>query len=181
MTRKHIPLLATIAILLSTLFARVRADEWTEQEVLLARLAVNEASGRVTDTIAITLARASKTPAELRRMHPRALNPHRTDSRRWIAGLDGDMGMPVGWPADTVPWSTGERLWMRTLLTVRETLRGEHRCADGVPLIWAGRMDQEHLARRLAQGMVIVDCGATANTYLRRGPAGGQDAGGGSR
>lgn len=144
---------------------------WTEQEILLARLAINEANGREADTIAITLARRTRTPDELRQMHPRALNPERTDGRRWIAGLDAHMGEPAGWPADAMPWSRGERIWMRTLVTVRETLRGEHACSGGVvPSIWGGRrLDSRHIERRLEQGFTVVECGATANMFLRRG------------
>ena len=142
---------------------------WTEQEILLARLAINEANGSEADTVAIVLARRGRTPEELRQMHPRALNPNRTDGRRWIAGLDAHMGEPEGWPADRMPWSRGERIWMRTLVTVRETLRGGRSCAGGTPQIWGGRrLDSDHIARRLAAGFTIVECGATANVFLRR-------------
>lgn len=149
---------------------RVGADDWTEQEVLIARLAINEASGRDADTIAITQARGGYSVERLRADHHRALAPVRTDSRRWIAGLDADMSEPIGWPSHRLDWPTfGVAMWTRTLATVRATLRGERGCAGGRPDVWGGTMDHERIARIVAHGGVIVDCGHTANTYLRLG------------
>lgn len=146
------------------------ADVWTEQEILLGRLAVNEATGRVADTIAIVEARGHVSVDELRRMHPRALAPVRTDGRRWIAGLDSSMQRPDGWPEARVPWETsGRERWRAVLVLVRATLRGERSACVGRPgQVWGGRhIDADRIQRLIARGYVIVDCGATANVYLR--------------
>jgi hypothetical protein len=145
------------------------AQDWTEHEVTLGRLIVNEASFREADAVAITSARARYTVDQLRAMHVRALAPVRTDSRRWIADLSADAHRPDGWPESLVPWETrGKGLWLNTLRTVRETLAGHRRCSGGVPSIWGGTMDAAHIRRRIEQGYVVVTCSNAANTYLRR-------------
>lgn len=147
------------------------AQDWTDHEVAVARIAVNEATFRESDTIAIAEARGHYSLEELRAAHRRALAPVRTDSRRWIADLSGDLHRPDGWPESLVPWETrGRLLWLRTLSIVRATLRGERRCSGGVPSIWGGRrVDATRIRERLAEGWIVVDCGPTANVYMRRG------------
>ncbi len=146
------------------------AQDWTEHEVTVARLAVNEATFRTADAAAIAEARGRYTVDELRAMHPRALAPVRTDSRRWIADLSADAHRPDGWPESLVPWETrGRLLWLSVLRTVRETIAGRRACSSR-PSIWGGRrVDEAHIRRRLADGYEIVRCGQTGNVYMRRG------------
>lgn len=157
------------AFLVNDCLATVRAQEWSEQEVLLARLAINEATGRVADTIAITQARAHASVDDLRRMHPRALAPVRTDARRWIADLDGDAHRPEHWPEARYPWDRWRPLWIRTLTTVRATLRGEMSVCSESPQAWGSRhLDAERLARIYARGGREV-CTGTLNAFVRFG------------
>ena len=147
------------------------ADTYTEQEVLIARLAVNEGSFRPADVAAIAYARARYTPDELRAAHPRALAVGRTDSRRWIEGLDASLARPDGWPEHLVPWDgRGRAGWSQTLATVHDVVSGRVVPCDARPQVWGGRrVDARHLARRLSQGYREVRCdGATANSFLAR-------------
>lgn len=147
------------------------ADSWTEHEVMLARICVNEASFRDADCRAIVEARGRYDVATLRRMHPRALASSRTDARPWIAHLDASGAMPAGWPEARVSWQErGLPAWVRILSTVRETMRTGGAC-DARPQVWGGRsIDAERIARLEARGYVRVDCGDTRNVYLRRVP-----------
>ena len=147
------------------------ADGYTEHEVLLARLAVNEGSFRDSDVAAIAYARARYSPDELRAAHHRALATGRTDSRRWIEGLDASLRRPNGWPEHLVPWETrGRAGWERTLATVHRVVALRYEPCDSRPQVWGGRaIDRRHLDRRLAQGFREVRCdGATANAFLVR-------------
>lgn len=150
------------------------ADSWTDHEVALGRLCVNEASASIPDCIAIVQARGSRTVDELRSMHPRALASVRTDGRRWIAGLSADLSRPDGWPEDAVPWETrGRAGWTRTLDAVRDTLAGRRSVCTEAPSVWGGRdVDADRIARHLARGAVEV-CSGTRNAFLRY-PRGGQ-------
>lgn len=142
-------------------------DAWTEHEILLGRLAVNEATGRVADTIAIVEARGHYSDDELREMHPRALAPVRVDGRRWIAGLDGSMARPDGWPEARVPWETvGRERWRAVLVLVRATLRGERSVCASRPSVWGSRtLDAERLRRIYARGGREV-CMGTLNAFV---------------
>lgn len=142
---------------------------WTELEVEIARLAMNEATGREADTIGITQARMHWSLERLRREHPRALAATGTGRRPWIAGLNAELTVPEGWDESAVPWERGRRVWLRTLQTVRRTMAGGLRCAGGRPQIWGGRtLDARHIQRRLSQGYRFVDCGPTLNAFMRR-------------
>lgn len=147
------------------------ADGWTEHEVTLARICVNEASFRDSDCRAIVEARGRYDVATLRRMHPRALASHRTDARPWIAHLGATSEMPAGWPEDRVSWhERGLPAWTRILSTVRDTMRTGGAC-EARPHVWGGRtLDAERISRLEARGYVRVDCGSTSNVYLRRVP-----------
>lgn len=161
--------LAAIAIVIGAECA-ARADEWTAQEVAIARLCVNEATWSGDDCAAITEARGRYSVPELRQMHRRALAEVRTDGRRWIAGLDAAGSMPDGWPESDVPWETsGRPAWLRTLATVRRTLAGGRVCSAR-PSIWGGAsLDAPAISRREAEGYVRVNCGTTRNVFMRRG------------
>ena len=146
------------------------ADTWTDHEVALGRLCVNEGSSSVPDCIAIVESRGSRTVVELQAMHPRALAPVRTDGRRWIAGLSADLSRPDGWPEASVPWDTrGRAGWTRTLETVRGTLAGRLSVCTETPQTWGGRrVDAERLARHMARGAREV-CSGTQNSFIRFG------------
>jgi hypothetical protein len=148
--------------------APVQADTWTEHEVALGRLCVNEASSSLPDCVAIVEARGSRTVEQLRAMHPRALAPSRTDGRRWIAGLSADLSRPDGWPEHLVPWDTrGRAGWERTLDAVRDTLAGRRSQCTSAPSIWGGPVvDSDRIARHLARGAQVV-CHGTRNVFLR--------------
>jgi len=144
------------------------APGWTEQEVELGKLAIHEGSGRDADTVAITQARGRWTLERLRTEHPRALSPVGIGTRPWIAGLNGELTRPAQWNEERMPWARFRPVWLRTLQTVRRTLQGGARCAGGAPQIWGGRMDSHHINRRLTQGFRILNCGNTANVFMRR-------------
>lgn len=165
--------LVVLAVFVNNCGAEAQANQsydYTEHEVTLAKIACNEASFRVADTVAITQARGRYSVDELRRMHPRALASGRTDSRRWIETLSADAHRPDGWPEHLVPWETrGKLLWLTTLATVRATLRGERSCAGGQASVWGGRrIDAARIQRLIERGYEVVDCGPTLNSYLRR-------------
>lgn len=144
-------------------------DAWLPLEVEIARLAIHEGSGREGDTIAITQARMGWSVERLRREHPRALSPVGRGNRPWIAGLNAELTRPAQWDEQRMPWERGRAIWLRTLRTVRATMEGVNRCPGGTPQIWGGRtLDHTHIERRLSQGYRVVDCGSTANVYLRR-------------
>jgi len=145
-------------------------DAWTPLEVAIAQLSIHEGSGRDTDTVAITSARGGWSLERLRREHPRALSATGHGTRPWIAGLNAELTRPEAWDESRMPWvGGGQRIWLRTLQNVRRTLEGQMRCPGGTPQIWGGRsLDHSHIERRLAQGFRVVDCGTTANVYLRR-------------
>lgn len=147
------------------------AQTYSEQEILIARLAVNEATWREADVAAIAYARALYSPAELRNAHRRALAVGRTDSRRWIETLGPDLARPAGWPEHLVPWETRGRIgWERTLHIVHDVVSGRVVPCSGVrPSTWGGTMDRARIERMTANGWRVVSCGQVANTYLRRG------------
>lgn len=149
----------------------VFAQAYTEQEVLIARLAVNEGSFREADVAAVAYARALYSPAELRASHRRALAVGRTDSRRWIESLDASLARPDGWPGHLVPWETRGRIgWERTLRIVHGVVSGRVVPCNERPSTWGGRhVDAARIARMTANGWRVVRCGASANTFLRRG------------
>ena len=146
----------------------VHADAYTEHEVALGRLCVNEASAAINDCVAIVEARGSRSLDELRDMHPRALAAHRVDGRRWIAGLSATLERPDGWPEERVPWETrGRAGWERTLEAVRDTLAGRRSVCTSAPQFWGGPdVDADRIARHLARGAVVV-CSGTRNVFLR--------------
>jgi hypothetical protein len=163
------PLVIVLTLVCANECNMAGAQDWTEHEVTIAKIAVNEESFRTAGASAIAAARGRYTVEQLRAMHSRALAPVRTDSRRWIADLSGDMHRPDGWPERLVPWSRGQQLWLAVLVAVRETLRGERiACGGERPSIWGGTMDAAHIRRRIEQGYVVVTCQGSANTYLRR-------------
>jgi len=143
------------------------AQDWTDHEVAVARLAVNEGTFRESDTIAIAEARGHYSLEELRAAHRRALAPVRTDSRRWIADLSGDLHRPDGWPESLVPWETrGRLLWLRTLSIVRETIAGRRSVCSERPSVWGSpRLDRARLDRILARGGRVV-CRGTVNSFV---------------
>lgn len=146
------------------------AADYTEREILVARLAVNEGSWRERDAAAIAYARATWTVARLRSGHRRALAPVRTDARRWIADLHPDGHEPEGWPAH-LDWEQHRPRWLAVLETVRGVLDGRvpDHCATGRPQSWAGPIvDRERLARVLASGGRIV-CTGTVNVFVQFG------------
>lgn len=147
------------------------AQVYSEQEILIARLAVNEATWREADVAAIAYARALYSPAELRNAHRRALAVGRTDSRRWIETLGPDLTRPTGWPEHLVPWETRGRVgWERTLRIVHDVVSGRVvPCGGARPSTWGGTMDRARIERMTANGWRVVSCGQVANTYLRRG------------
>lgn len=149
----------------------VHADTYTEHEVLIARLAVNEGSFREADVAAIAYARAPYSVDQLRAMHHRALAVGRTDSRRWIETLNASLARPDGWPEDRVPWETrGRAGWQRTLDVVHDVVSGRVTPCDVRPSTWGGRtLDAARIARMTANGWRVARCGSTANAYLRRG------------
>lgn len=151
--------------------APAHAQVYSEQEVLIARLAVNEATWREADVAAIAYARALYSPAELRNAHRRALAVGRTDSRRWIETLGPDLARPTGWPEHLVPWETRGRVgWERTLRIVHDVVSGRVvPCGGARPSTWGGTMDRARIERMTANGWRVVSCGQVANTYLRRG------------
>jgi hypothetical protein len=145
-------------------------DAWTPLEVALGKLGISEASGREADVIAIVAARGDWPLDRLQREHPRALAAVGQGSRPWIAGLNAELTRPTDWPEDRVSWDErGRDGWRRTLQLVRRTLASGQGCIGGTPQIWGGRtLDATHIERRVAQGFRIVDCGPTANVYMRR-------------
>lgn len=152
--------------------APAHAQVYSEQEVLIARLAVNEATWREADVAAIAYARALYSPAELRNAHRRALAVGRTDSRRWIETLGPDLARPAGWPEHLVPWETRGRVgWERTLRIVHDVVSGRVVPCSSRPSQWGGRrVDATHIQRLLDRGFVEVRCnGITSNLFLRRG------------
>ena len=168
------PLHLAIATLLLGVIADcshpAHADTYTEQDVLLARLAVNEGSFRPADVAAIAYARALYSPDQLRSAHRRALAVGRTDSRRWIEGLSTSLSRPDGWPEHLVPWDTrGRAGWERTLSTVHDVVSGRVVPCEARPSVWGGTMDRMRLARMTANGWRVVRCGATSNVFIRRG------------
>ena len=145
----------------------VHAQDWTEHEVTVAIIAVNEASFREADASAIAEARGRYSVDELRRMHPRATNPNRTDSRRWISDLSADAHQPNGWPSHLVSWDQiGRGMWLRTLRVVRETIAGRRSVCSERPSVWGSpRLDRARLDRILARGGRVV-CRGTANSFI---------------
>lgn len=147
------------------------ADTWTADEVAIARLTVSEASFRESsDARVITwiVAHASKR----RGLSPAAYiastyhrHPHST-SRPWLAGLDGSLAEPSGWPADA-DWSRASRAWERRLSDVRRYLSADAHGCDGVPLTWGGpRVDSRRIAAWQAKGYRVLSCGGTANRFI---------------
>lgn len=165
--------LATFLVGLAMQCNPVEAQEYTDHEVALGKLCWNEASTNRNDCIAIVEARGRLSLTELQAMHRRALAPVRTDGRRWIAGLSGDVGaMPDGWPEDRVPWATrGVAMWSAVLETVRATLRGELSVCSEAAQAWGSRtLDADRLARIFARGGREV-CRGTVNQFVRFGGA----------
>lgn len=145
------------------------ADAWTAQEVALGQLCWNEGSTSRSDCIAIVQARGSYSLERLRSAHRRALNPNRTDDRRWIAGLNAAGTMPPHWPESRVPWQRGSALWTEILTTVRATLAGSLSVCDERPQVWGSRtLDADRLARIHARGGREV-CRGTRNAFVRFG------------
>jgi hypothetical protein len=169
----------TLALAALTFLYGVTADQcspshaqaYTEHEVAIAQLAVNEGSFREADIAAIAYARAPYSVEQLRTMHRRALAVGRTDSRRWIEHLDATLARPDGWPEHLVPWETrGRDGWERTLRTVHDVVSGRVVPCDVRPSTWGGRtLDATRIARMTANGWQLARCGATANAFLRRG------------
>jgi hypothetical protein len=150
----------------------VEADAYTEQEILIARVAVNESTWSESDVAAVAYARALYSPSELRASHRRALAVGRTDSRRWIESLDASLSMPAGWPEHLVPWETrGRAGWSRTLEIVHDVVSGRVVPCDARPSTWGGnRVDAARIARMTANGWRVVRCeGRTSNVFLRQG------------
>lgn len=146
------------------------APDYTEREVLVARLAVNEASWRLPDAEAIAYARATWTVDRLRAGHRRALAPVRTDARAWISDLHPDAHEPAGWPAH-LEWQGRHRdSWLAVLATVRRVLDGRVPAhCDTRPQTWGGRqVDQARIRTILTNGGREV-CSGTRNAFLRFG------------
>lgn len=146
--------------------------DWTPLEVALGKIAVNEESFREAGASAIAQARGHYSLEQLQSMHRRALAVGRTDSRRWIEGLNADATMPEGWPEERVPWATrGRPAWLRTLAAIRATNAGEMSTCARRPQVWGGTMDSAGIARLVARGARVVPCPGAANTYLEWGAA----------
>lgn len=153
----------------------IHADAWTEDEVAIARLVVSEASfGTSDDARTITwivvhnARRRSLSPAEyVATVHHRHV---RSERRPWLAGLDGTMVEPGGWPL-TVSWSErGAPAWAARLAEVRRALADDQHGCDGVPVGWGGpAIDRERLERMASLGYVPRRCGLTRNVFVGRG------------
>ena len=143
--------------------------DYTEREVLIARLAVNEASWRIADAEAIAYARQTWTVDRLRAGHRRALATVRTDARRWIADLHPDGHEPDGWPTH-LDWDQHRPRWLAVLEAVRRVLDGRvpAHCMSR-PAVWGGPdVDQARIRIILTDGGRQV-CTGTRNTFLRLG------------
>jgi hypothetical protein len=161
-----------VGVLINAAFAEGQTvPDFDPVEVALGQLAVNEGTWSTADAEAIAYARDGWSLARLRAAHRRALDPDRSDRRRWIAGLRGDGVQPAHWPA-THEWDRYRERWLSVLAAVRRVRDGHAPTfCTSRPQSWGGRtVDADRLARIYARGGREV-CTGTRNAFIRFGGA----------
>lgn len=93
------------------------------------------------------------------------------DGRPWIGDLNAEMREPQMWGwHNQMRWEQGARSWARILETVDGTLAGTLRDpSGGRASIWGGpQIDAAAIARRRAQGYVLIPIPGVQNHYFER-------------
>lgn len=166
-------LCATIALHCEPIPAHAQSGD---ASLLLARVCVNEggfsalADCDAIGAISIRQSRLRRMPlvAYLRARFLRALAP--ADQRRnrtWIADLQRNEHAPIGWPHESQPWSARRDQWRDLLARTDAIVAGEIELSCTAQTWGSEVYDREQIARILANGGRVVDCGATRNVFLR--------------
>ncbi len=118
------------------------------------------------------LARYWRLPmsAALVRRYTRALAPEEARRNRpWLANLSRAPGAPRGWREDRMRWADRDAQWRATLDLADAFLAGRVDAPDGCrPNSWGSPVyDADDIARTLARGGRVIDCGRTRNVFLR--------------
>jgi len=150
---------------------------YTDDEVAAARHCLSEASGVRTDDCRvitwISLHAARREGVSVASFIGSTYHRHTRGSgpRPWLAGMNGRLTMPAGWPNDQIPWDTrGRAAWVEVLEFVRRVLRGQegHGCVNATPVTWGGTMDDDGVAEWVRRGYRVLSCGHTANRIIGR-------------
>ncbi len=101
---------------------------------------------------------------------PKIFDRRRNSPRRWIAWLPDDLMRPRHWPHGEVVWARSQPRIVNTYFRARNIVMGleRSRCVEA-PDHWGGPVvDRNRIRAGVRSGYWrVVDCGDTANVFLR--------------